>query len=448
MKQAVPQHETITKNKVPLVAIVGRMNVGKSTLFNRLSDRVKSITYDYAGVTRDILKEQIIWNHRTFEIVDTGGIVVTKTDDKILEQVRTKALDSIDKADVVLLVVDGSVGVMAEDREISNLIRARNKKTILVINKWDKKSAEENQYDFYELYHDAVVGLSAEHGINILDLLEKLLEYLPVKGTIEQEEPACKVVFLGRPNVGKSSLMNTLLNEERSLVSDVAGTTREALSEHITFYQEHIQVTDTPGIRRKSNVEEDIEQLMVKSSFNALKDADVVVLLLDGSQAGIVDQELKLAFYAFQEQHKALIIVINKSDLMDEAAERAFEESFDKYQHLISKVPVLRISCKTGKNVGKLLPLIKEVWDRSSQTFSDAALQHLFIDALTKTPLVRNKQNLIVHKVRQVNKAPLTLLLRVNNPDWFESSQMNFFENLMRKEYDLVGAPIKLIAYR
>lgn len=437
-----------TSMGVPVVAIVGRMNVGKSTLFNRLSDRVKSMTYDYEGVTRDILKETILWNHRTFELVDTGGIVVQKTQDKILEQVRHKALAIIDKADVVLLVVDGSVGVMAEDREIAHILRERNKKTILVINKWDKKATEENQYDFYELHHDAVVGISAEHGLNILDLLDRLLEFLPVKGERALDEPAFNVVFLGRPNVGKSSLMNALLEEERSLVSDIAGTTREALSEKITFYQEHLQITDTPGIRRKSNVNEDIEQLMVKSSFNALKDADIVVLILDASQAGIVDQELKLAFYAFQEQYKSLIIVINKSDLMDEATDKSFEDSFSNYQHLMSKVPLLRISCKTGKNIGKLLPLIKEVWDRSSQQFLDAALQHLFIDALNKTPLVRNKQELMVYKARQVSRAPITILLRVNNPDWFEQSQLSFFENVLRKEYNLIGAPVKFIAYR
>ena len=433
---------------VPIVAIVGRMNVGKSTLFNRFSDRVKSITYDYEGVTRDILKEQITWNDTIFELIDTGGIVVQKTNDKILEQVRAKALDTLDKASVILFVVDGSAGVTTEDREISQIIRERNKKTILVINKWDKKEAQDNQYDFYELYHDAVVGISAEHGINILDLLENLLPLLPVKQGNEHEAPAFKVVFLGRPNVGKSSLMNVLLKEERSLVSDIAGTTREAVSENITFYQEHLQITDTPGIRRKSSVNEDIEQLMVKSSFNALKDADIVVLLLDASQAGIVDQELKLAFYAFQEQHKALIIVINKSDLMDEATEKAFADSFSNYQHLMSKVPLLRISCKTGKNVGKLLPLIREVWEHASQRFSDAALQNLFVGALTKTPLVRNKQYLTVYKVRQVSTAPITITLRVNNPDWFEQSQLNFFENILRAEYDLIGAPVKIVAYR
>lgn len=439
----------VTATGLPLVAIIGRMNVGKSTLFNRLSERVKSMTMDYAGVTRDILKDQVSWKDQTFELVDTGGISLRKSDDKILEQVRRKAIETLKKADVIMLVVDGSAGLMAEDREIALTARELNKKIVLVINKWDRKDAEANQFDFYELNHDAVVGISAEHGTNIIELLDAVISFLPKKGSQVISEPAFKVVFLGRPNVGKSSLMNEIVQEERSLVSDVAGTTREALAENITFYQEHLQLTDTPGIRRKSSVDEDIEQLMVKSSFQALKNTDIVVLLLDGSEpSGIVDQELKLAFYAFQEQYKALIIVINKSDLMDDMAEKAFETSFEPYQHLMTKVPLLKISCKTGKNVGKLLPLIKDVWDCYSQKLNDHELHLLFVDALRKTPLVKNRQDLLVYKTRQVHTAPITIQMRVNNPDFFESSQLAFFDNVMRKEYDLMGVPIKFMVYR
>ena len=434
---------------VPMVAIVGRMNVGKSTLFNRLSDRVKSITFDFAGVTRDIVKEQVSWKDRVFEVVDTGGISLRKSEDKLLEQVRNKALDVLEQADVVLLVVDGSAGLMAEDIEIAQLLRERHKKTILVINKSDKKATEENQLELYELYHNAVALISAEHGTNIIDLLDTVLTMLPSKGKRTDVKPMYRVVFLGRPNVGKSSLMNILAQEERSLVSDIPGTTREALAETISFYQEHLQITDTPGIRRKSSVgDEELEQLMVKSSFQALREADIVVLLLDATQAGIVDQELKLAFYAFEEQNKALIIVINKSDLLDEAKEAAFEYSFLEYQHLMKKVPLIHISCKTGKNVGKLLPLIKKVWERYNQTLNDAAVHHLFIDALRKTPLVRNRQDLIVYQTRQVGTAPITLRMRVNVPDFFETAQLNFFENILREEHDLVGAPIKFIVQK
>ena len=431
---------------LPIVAIVGRMNVGKSTLFNRISENVRSITYDFPGVTRDIIKDQVSWKERSFEIVDTGGISLQKTDDKIMEGVRTKALAVLDNADVVAIVVDASVGLMDEDRDIANRVRERHKKTILVLNKWDKKSAEDYKYEFYELHHEAIVMISAEHGMNINDLLDTVVEMLPERQGQIEEKPQYKVVFLGRPNVGKSSLMNAILKEDRALVSEIAGTTREALSERVTFYQEHLQITDTPGIRRKSAVDpHELEQLMVKSSFHALKEADIVVLMLDASQAGIVDQELKLAFYAFEEHHKALIIVINKSDLADEAIDKGFEESFQPYQHLMRKVPLLRISCKTGKNVGKLLPLINEVWQRHSQQFPDASLHHIFVNALRKTPLFRNLQELHVYNTRQVGTAPVTVAMRVSNPGFFEQSQLKFFENVLRGEYDLNGVPVKFI---
>ena len=434
---------------LPMVAIVGRMNVGKSTLFNRISDRVKSMIFDYPGVTRDIIKEQVSWKDRIFEVVDTGGISLRKSDDKILQQVRSKAMDVIVRADVVLLVVDGAAGLMEEDREIAQVLREQSKKTILVINKYDTKASEEHKFDFYELHHDAVVMVSAEHGINVTDLLDVVLTLLPSKGKQADEPPAFRVVFLGRPNVGKSSLMNALLQEERSLVSEIPGTTREAVAENITFYQEHLQITDTPGIRRKSAVgSEELEQLMVKSSMQALRESDIVVLLLDATQAGIVDQELKLAFYAFQELNKALIVVINKSDLLDEAKEQAFERSFSEYAHLMNKVPLLKISCKTGKNVGKLLPLIKTVWQRHSQTLNDAAVHYLFVDALRKTPLVKSRQDLIVYQTSQVGTAPITLRMRANNPDFFETAQLGFFENVLRGEHDLVGAPIKFVVVK
>jgi GTPase len=432
--------------KIPSVVIVGRMNVGKSTLFNRIAENVRSIAFDFPGVTRDILKDQVEWKERAFEIVDTGGISFRKTEDKILEAARKKALDVLDAADLVALVVDSSIGLTDEDRDIARLIREHNKKTILVLNKWDRKTAEDHQYEFYELPHDAIVMVSAEHGININDFLDTIVSLLPERGSHVEEEPQYKVVFLGRPNVGKSSLMNALLKEERALVSEIAGTTREAISERVKFYQENIQITDTAGIRRKSAVgEHELEQLMVKSSFQALKDADIVVLLLDASQAGIVDQELKLAFYAFEEQYKALIIVINKSDLLDEAKEQAFEESFRPYEHLMSRVPLLKISCKTGKNVGKLLPLIHEVWQRYSQELPEAAVHHAFVDALRKTPLVKNMQELRVYQTRQVGTAPVTLALRVSNPDFFGPSQLKFFENIVRSNYDLNGVPVKFI---
>jgi GTPase len=433
-------------SKVGTVVIVGRVNVGKSTLFNRLSVNVKSITLDYEGVTRDFIKDRVEWHGVAFDLIDSGGITLRKTPDPLLERVQQKVLGLIEDADLVLFVVDGTLGVLPEDREISQYLHKLNKQVILVINKMDSKQAQENIYEFERLGHHIVIPISAEHGTGIHDLLDAIIRCLPTKSTHKEEsKPTYKVILLGRPNVGKSSLMNALLKEERALVSEIPGTTREALSEQITFYKEPIMVTDTPGVRKKRAVSEELETLMVKSSFAALKDSDIVVLLLDGSAHAIADQELKLAFYAFTEQYKALVILINKQDLMTEVSKKDLEYSFEYYKHLIDKVPVFPISCKTGKNVGRVLPLIHKVWERHSQRFNDVELNRLLISSLQKKPLFHKRQPLYVHEVKQIHTAPITIFMRVNEPQWFGASQLGFFENLMRSEYDLLGVPIKFV---
>lgn len=433
-------------NNLPRVVIVGRMNVGKSTLFNRLSSKVKSITLDYAGVTRDILHDTVEWQGRTFDLIDTGGIVWGKQKDPLLEQVRERALAELEPASVVLLVVDGTSGPLSEDAEIARLIRKRARNVILVVNKSDVKSATDHETEWYGLPHDRRVLISAQHGRGIADLLEAIVEFIPEKVVpVVQETPALRVVFLGRPNVGKSSLMNLLLQEERSIVSNIPGTTREAISEKVSFYQEQIQLTDTPGIRRQRAIDETVETLMVKSSFKALKDGQVVLLLIDASEATMVDQELKLAFYAFSDLYKALIILVNKSDLATEESRESLQRCFDEYPGLINKIELLNISCKTGKNVGRVLPLVKEVGRRHSQRLDAARIKHLFQEALQKSPLVRNEQPIKVFSVEQIAITPITLLVRVNNKQFIESSQRNFFENIIRKNFDVVGVPIKFV---
>jgi GTP-binding protein len=428
------------------VVFVGRMNVGKSTLFNRLSVNVKSITLDYEGVTRDFVKDTLVWQERSFTLIDSGGIHLRKSKDPLFEKIRQKVLQLIDESDGIVFVVDGTTGVLPEDREISRFLHKTGKPVIVAVNKIDSRQAQEHIYEFERLGHQAVIGISAQHGIGIHDLLDVLIRYVPVT-TRKQEitEPTYKVVLLGKPNVGKSSLMNYILKEERSLVSDIPGTTREAISERITFYKEQIEVTDTPGIRRKRAVSGQLEPLMIKSSFHALKQADIIVLLIDGSSGALVDQELKLAFYAFTEHYKALILAINKQDLMTDADKRELDVHFDCYKHLIERVPVLYISCKTGKNVGRLVPLVHTIGTRYTQQFDDAALQALFISALQKTPLYRTGEQLRVYKVSQVKTGPITIALTVNEPQWFGPAQLTFFENILRASYELTGVPIKFI---
>lgn len=433
-------------SNIQTVVIVGRMNVGKSTLFNRLSNEVKSITLDYAGVTRDFIKDKVMWNGVTFELIDTGGISLRKTNDVLLEKVRQTALAAVQKADLVLFVVDGTIGTVPEDHEISTLLHRHAKKTIVVVNKADSHATHEHVDDFYALNHKVIIPISAQHGTAINDLLDAIIEFLPKQTSpVEEEKIAFKVVFLGKPNVGKSSLMNAILQEERSIVSDIPGTTREAVTENIAFYKENIELTDTPGIRRKRSVSGELEPLMVKSSFHALKNTDIVVLLMDASEAKLADQELKLAFYGFTDHYKALILLLNKSDLMTDLNKQDLERNLDLYKHIIKKIPVLHISCKTGKNVGRVLTLINKVWERHSQKFSDEELNRLFISNLQKKPLLHKSELLNVHKVRLLSTAPITVGMEVNEPEWFGPSQCAFFENLMRQEYDLVGVPVRFV---
>jgi GTP-binding protein len=434
--------------KLASVVIVGRMNVGKSTLFNRLSSEVKSMTLDYPGVTRDSLKDTVSWQGQTFELVDTGGISLRKTQDEIFEKVRQKVLDQIAEADIVLLVIDGAIGVLPEDQEIARFLHKKKKQIIVVVNKIDKAAQEYYMHDVQALNPAATISISAVHGKGINDLLEAVIERLPTKSSSQESPSDYRVVLLGKPNVGKSSLMNALLKQERSIVSDQPGTTREAFSERISFYKESIEVTDTPGIRRKRSVLGELEPLMVKSSFQALKDSHIVVLLLDGSEGQLVDQELKLAFYSFAEQYKALIILINKQDNMTELSEQQLERDLEFYQHIVKKVPLLTISCKTGKNIGRVLPLIKEVWHRYSQRFADDEINRLLISSLQRKPLYHQTELLRLYKVAQIRTSPPTIELTVNEPTWFGPAQLGFFENLLRANYGLVGVPIKFILKR
>lgn len=433
-------------SQMPQVMIVGRINVGKSTLFNRLSRGVKSITLDYEGVTRDYLKEEIEWQNARFELIDSGGIHLRKSQDELFESVRKQVLSLIEQTDVILFIVDGTVGILQEDREIATYIHKLNKPVILVINKIDHKIAQEREFEFKGLGFSDMLSISAEHGKGISDLLDHILPILPKKaGVKETPKPTYRVMLLGKPNVGKSSLMNELLNQERALVSEIPGTTREALSEQITFYKEEIGITDTPGIRKPKAVTGELEPLMVRSAFQAMRRSHIILLLIDGASDTLVDQELKLAFYVFKEQYKSLIILINKQDLMSDISTAGLERSFEYYKHLIDKVPVLKISCKTGKNIGKILPLVHKIWQRTTLKVEDKVLKKLFVDAILKKPLYHKRMLLYVYKVRQIKNAPITIEMKVNEPDWFGPSQLTFFENILRSEYDMVGVPVKFL---
>lgn len=436
----------MSKQKLPSIVIVGRTNVGKSTLFNRLSTNVKAIMMDVEGVTRDFIKDVVCWQGKCFDLVDTGGISLRKTQDVLLEATRKQAMRAIEDASVLIFVVDGKAGLLPEDLEIAKLLRKYSSHVLLVVNKMDTHLAQEQLYEFSRLGFAKTIPVSAQHGANIADLLEAMVNALPEQGAQKiVEEPKARVVILGKPNVGKSSLLNLLLQEERAIVADIPGTTREAISDKIRFHDEDILMTDTPGLRRKRKVTEKLEEMMVSSSFRALEDSDIVMLMIDASEAVMSDQELKLAFYAFQEHHKGLILLFNKYDLMDEQKKADLEYMLSEYQYILKKVERLDISCKSGKNVGKILPLIEKVWQRYSQQFSKNELTKLFFEGLHNKPLYKGGAMLRFYRAEQIRTAPITIALYVELPQYFETSQLGYFDRMMREKYDLQGVPIKFV---
>jgi len=432
---------------LPRVVIVGRTNVGKSTLFNRLSTDIKSLTFDVSDVTRDFLSDTVEWQDRTFELIDTGGISLQKTEDPLLASVREQAIAFLKSADVIVFVCDGIVGLISEDREITRVLHKLGKQVLLVINKADKKAFTDQLYEFEQTGFKNKFPISAEHGIGIADLLDEIVQALPKRVEREIQKPTCKVAILGKPNVGKSSLMNLLSKEERSIVSDIPGTTREALKKHIAFHQEDIQVTDTAGLRRKRGITEPLEQLMAKSSLRALKNSDIVLLVIDASAGRISDQELKLAFYAF-EQGKALMLVFNKTDLMTEELSKELDQSLSKYEYFFRKIGRIDISCKSEKNVGKILPRVRKLYDRYTQRFTDEELTLICKEALQQKPMYHNQQRLEVKWAKQVKTGPISIVFKVNVHQWFGPSQLMFFDNILRKNYDLIGVPLILIPRR
>ncbi len=431
-------------SKQKSVVIVGRVNVGKSSLFNRLSSDVKSMTMDYEGVTRDFVRGNISWKEQTFTITDTGGVRLRKTSDPVLIQVREQALQLIEQADVIIFVCDGSVGSLPEDRQIAKLLHKMGKQVIVAVNKVDRKDALERLHEFEQLGFEQIVPVSAEHGIGTTELLDAVVPHLPTVGPSE-ERPSFRVALLGKPNVGKSSLMNLLSGQERAIVAEKAGTTREALAAPVQFYQQNIQLSDTPGVRRQRAVGEPIEQLMVKSAFAAVRDADIVLLVIDASAGRISDQELKLAFYVFEEQKRALIVLLNKHDIVEQEAGEELAHELGEYRHLFNKVPLVTISCKTGKNIGKILPLIRKVWERHTRQFAQAELTAIFVQALTHRPLHRQRRVLKIMRAKQIKTAPITIALWVNYPALFGPSQLTFLEKVLRKKHTLTGVPIKFL---
>ncbi len=427
------------------VVIVGRTNVGKSSLFNRIAPHVKSLILDFEGVTRDMVTDFVTWNDVKFEIIDTGGIdLCKKSSDTMTCMVTERVRKVLDLASVILFVVDGQTGMTEKDMQIRKLLHTLGKPVIVLVNKVDTQHQDEMLNQFYNLGFEEVFGVSAVHSRNVADVLDAVvakLATIKLSEKVIDDTPEFKVALLGRPNAGKSSLMNLLLNQEFSIVSPVAGTTREALRKRIAFNKNVIELIDTAGVRKKHNVDTELESMMVTNALQAAKRAHIVLLVVDVDEPELTAQELKLTSYAF-DNGSAVIVLFNKQDLLDDYKKERLDSSLDQYKYFLNKLETINISCKTEKNIGKILPMVQEVWNRFGMKLSDRFLTDLFVSAISKTPIFKNGQQIFLYKARQVGNAPMRIELVVKNVVIFDDSHKAFFENVLRKAVDLKSVPV------
>ena len=429
-----------------VVAVVGRPNVGKSSLFNKIVNQRLSIVEDTPGVTRDRIYCDTEWNGVKFTLVDTGGIE-PRTNDVILSQMRAQAQVAIDKADVVIMVVDIQSGMTSTDAEVAQMLLKANKKVVLCVNKVDRPGAEPPEiYEFYNLGLGDPFGVSAVHGLGIGDLLDEVVKELRNAPEEPEYEGAIKVALIGKPNVGKSSLVNYILGEKRMLVSDIPGTTRDAVDSVKENKYGKFVFIDTAGLRKKSKVNENIERYSVVRSYMAVDRADVVLIMIDANE-GVTEQDTKIAGFA-HERGKASVIVVNKWDAVekDDKTMNKIKEKVVEDLKYMSYAPVIFISAKTGQRVEKLYELINYVHEQHGRRVSTGVLNDVLADATTKVqPPTDKGKRLKIFYMTQPATNPPTFVAFCNDADLFHFSYQRYLENQIRQTFGLEGTPIRFI---
>lgn len=430
----------------PVVAIVGRPNVGKSTFFNYISGRRISIVEDTPGVTRDRIYSEVEWRGRKFTIIDTGGIE-PYAEDLIMQQMKRQAEVAINTADVIVFMVDAKEGLTATDMEVATMLRKTKKPVVLVVNKVDNVgNPPHDVYEFYNLGMGDFMTISSIHGLGIGDLLDEIYKHFPEEDQDEYDEDVIKIAVVGKPNVGKSSLINKILGEERVIVSDIPGTTRDAVDTMFTNGDDKYVFIDTAGIRRRSRIEESIERYSIIRSWTAIERSDVCLIMIDARE-GVTEQDTKIAGYA-HEQGKASIIVINKWDLIEKTTGTMEEYRKSVYEKLsfMTYAPVLFISAKTGQRVHRLFELIKYVSDQAALRISTGMLNDVVNEAtaMVQPPSDKGKR-LKIYYVTQAGIKPPTFIIFVNDAELMHYSYERYIENHLRKSFGFEGTPIRFI---
>ena len=431
---------------LPVVAVVGRPNVGKSTLFNKMIGKRLSIVEDTPGVTRDRIYAPCEWRNRPFMVVDTGGME-PNTSDVILAQMRRQAELAIESADVIILVTDVRCGVTADDSDVAAMLQRSGKPVVLAVNKCDSIGEPPMElYEFYNLGLGDPFPISAAHGHGTGDMLDAVLDYLPSEEELAEEEDAIKVAIIGKPNVGKSSLVNRIVGEERVIVSDIAGTTRDATDTTVENENGKFVFIDTAGIRKKSKVTEKIEHFSVLRAYMAVDRADVCLIVIDAEQ-GFTEQDSKVAGYA-HEQGKASIVVVNKWDLIekDNNTMNEYQTKLANDFSFMSYVPFLFISAKTGQRVHKLYEMIHMVYQQNQMRISTGRLNDVLAYATTRVQPPSDKgRRLKIYYITQPSTKPPTFVIFVNRADLFHFSYQRYIENQIRSTFGLTGTPARFI---
>lgn len=430
----------------PVVAIVGRPNVGKSTLFNRLTRSHLAIVEDYPGVTRDRLYQDAEWNDRKFTLIDTGGIEVN-SEDTILSRVRKQAQVAMEEADVIIFMCDVRVGVTVEDMEIANMLRRTKKEVILAVNKVENFNRLDDIYEYYQLGLGEPYPISASHGMNTGDLLDRLMELLDDFEDDDYEPDVIKIAVVGRPNVGKSSLTNAILGQERSIVSNIPGTTRDAIDTPFERNGQRYVIVDTAGMRRKSKVAETTtERYSVIRSLRAVDRCDAVLMVINAEE-GLIEQDKKIAGYA-HEQGKAIILVVNKWDLIekDDKTSAVMEKKIRSELLFLQYAPMIFVSAQTKQRVSKILDMVNYAVEQNSMRISTSVLNEIICDAVQLNPPPSDKgKRLKILYATQSGVKPPTFVLFVNEPEIMHFSYERFLENKIRENFGFEGTPIRFV---
>ena len=428
----------------PVVAIVGRPNVGKSTIFNRIVGERVSIVEDVPGVTRDRIYSSAEWLTHDFNIIDTGGIDLS--DEPFLEQIRQQAEIAMDEADVIIFMTNGREGVTVADEEVAKILYKTKKPVVLAVNKIDNPDMRDMLYDFYTLGFGEPYPISGSHGLGIGDLLDAAAEHFPKEEDIDYGDDVIKFSLIGRPNVGKSSLVNAFLGQDRVIVSDIAGTTRDAIDSPYSYDGQDYVIIDTAGMRKRGKVYESTEKYSVLRALRGIERSDVVLVVLNAAE-GIQEQDKKIAGYA-HEAGKAIVIVVNKWDAIekDDKTMKNFTDEIRESFLFLDYAPIIFVSAETKQRVHQILPIINRVSANHAMRIQSSILNEVIEDAVVRNPAPSDKgKRLRVYYTTQAAVKPPTFIVFVNEPELMHFSYERFIENRIRETFDFEGTPIHLI---